>query len=227
LRRATRRADSVDDYLDIVFSFWLLGTWIRPYQDRAELRELLSLLQERPPRTVVEIGTASGGTLYLLARVATPDALLVSIDLPGGEFGGGYARWRAPLYRSFGEEDQTIRLIRGDSHHPEILEELKQTLGARPVDFLFIDGDHTYEGVKQDFRTYSGLLSDDGLVALHDIVPGRARLDEFRALGRSEVQCVGEVPQFWQEVKRARRVREIVADWDRRAYGIGVVLPPS
>lgn len=36
------------------------------------------------------------------------------------------------------------------------------------IDFLFIDGDHSYEGVKTDFELYSTLLSDQGIIAIHD-----------------------------------------------------------
>jgi hypothetical protein len=36
------------------------------------------------------------------------------------------------------------------------------------IDLLFIDGDHSYEGVKKDFELYSKLLSDKGLIILHD-----------------------------------------------------------
>lgn len=36
------------------------------------------------------------------------------------------------------------------------------------IDFLFIDGDHTYEGVKKDFDLYSKLLSDNGIIVIHD-----------------------------------------------------------
>lgn len=36
------------------------------------------------------------------------------------------------------------------------------------IDFLFIDGDHTYEGVKKDFDLYTQLLSDNGVIIIHD-----------------------------------------------------------
>jgi predicted O-methyltransferase YrrM len=36
------------------------------------------------------------------------------------------------------------------------------------IDFLFIDGDHSYEGVKKDFELYSTLLSDKGIIVIHD-----------------------------------------------------------
>lgn len=36
------------------------------------------------------------------------------------------------------------------------------------IDFLFIDGDHSYEGVKLDFNLYSTILSDKGVIMIHD-----------------------------------------------------------
>jgi predicted O-methyltransferase YrrM len=36
------------------------------------------------------------------------------------------------------------------------------------IDFLFIDGDHSYEGVKQDWDLYSKLLLPGSIVAFHD-----------------------------------------------------------
>jgi hypothetical protein len=36
------------------------------------------------------------------------------------------------------------------------------------IDFLFIDGDHSYDGVKQDFDLYSQILSDSGIIMIHD-----------------------------------------------------------
>jgi hypothetical protein len=36
------------------------------------------------------------------------------------------------------------------------------------IDLLFIDGDHSYKGVKLDFDLYSTLLSDKGVILIHD-----------------------------------------------------------
>lgn len=36
------------------------------------------------------------------------------------------------------------------------------------IDFLFIDGDHSYEGVKLDFDLYSTILSENGVIIIHD-----------------------------------------------------------
>ena len=41
----------------------------------------------------------------------------------------------------------------------------------QPFDFIFIDGDHTYDAVKQDFEQWFPLLQPGGIVAFHDSAP--------------------------------------------------------
>jgi hypothetical protein len=36
------------------------------------------------------------------------------------------------------------------------------------IDYLHIDGDHSYEGVKKDFELYSTIMSDNGIITIHD-----------------------------------------------------------
>ncbi len=74
---------------------------------------------------------------------------------------------------------------------------------------LFIDGDHTYEGVKKDFDMYSPLVKKGGIVAFHDIV---------------QVSDAGvEVARFWNEVKSSYQHREIIEDPQQGWGGIGVL----
>src|SRR2546430_2557093 len=70
-------------------------------QKIAEFSQLISLLKRRKLHTIVEIGTAKGGTLYTWCALAEPDACLVSIDLPGGKFGGGYSMEDAQKFRHY------------------------------------------------------------------------------------------------------------------------------
>ena len=78
--------------------------FLHPFQVPEELVRLMEDVKKLNPQTVLEIGTHRGGTLYLWARLARPDAILVSIDLPGGKFGGGYSPFRAPIYRRFAQD---------------------------------------------------------------------------------------------------------------------------
>ena len=41
----------------------------------------------------------------------------------------------------------------------------------KPFDFIFIDGDHTYPAVKTDFFDWYPLLSNGGIMAIHDSAP--------------------------------------------------------
>ena len=48
---------------------------------------------------------------------------------------------------------------------------LVSLLNGRKIDFLFIDGDHRFSGVKKDWRLYSPLVKNNGLIVFHDILP--------------------------------------------------------
>jgi predicted O-methyltransferase YrrM len=217
LRRSAEAAGSLDELLDVAFGFDSLEVRIPPGQVRGEIAALLRILEPRACRRVLEIGTQHGGSLFLFAHVSAPDAQIVSVDLPHGEFGGGYPVWRAPLYRRFGRAGQRIELVRGDSHAAETLARVRSLLAGEPLDFLFVDGDHTYEGVKQDFESYRELVRPGGLIALHDIAPGvaSAEAEQENLLG-------GDVPRFWSELTQQYPTTELCAS-QTGFFGIGVV----
>lgn len=206
--RRLRQACGFEAALEAVFSPAM--RFIRPLQSRMELEGLLGEVARLRPSTVVEIGTASGGTLFTLTRVASAEAAIVSIDLPGGAFGGGYPAWRVPLYRSFAKPGQRVHLFRRDSHDPATLEALRETLGGRMVDFLLIDGDHTYEGVRMDFEMYRTLVRPGGMIGFHDIIP-------------HSIESGCEVNRFWNEIRGSCDSVEIVEDWGMKFGGIGLL----
>jgi predicted O-methyltransferase YrrM len=193
------------------FNFRASGGLVQMIQVRSEIIHLAELVEKRRFMTVVEIGTANGGTLFLWCRLANPKATIVSIDLPGGIHGGGYPFWKTWIYRRFPFAAQKLHLLRGDSHKLEMLARLKSVLpGDGKVDFLFIDGDHTYEGIKTDFEMYSGLVRPGGLIAFHDICKHPEHFN-----------C--HVDRFWQEVKHERHAREFVHNPNQGTCGIGVI----
>jgi predicted O-methyltransferase YrrM len=212
IRKAIQRQPSRGGRAAVHFAMTAANGYLRPLQLRSEIERVVDLVERQQPKVVLEIGTAHGGTLYMWTRVAAEGALLISVDLPGGEFGGGYPESKVPIYRSFALPHQTLHLLRGDSHASQTLDLVRSTLAGRPVDFLFIDGDHRYEGVKQDFEQYSSFVAPGGIIGMHDItppLPGDA----------------AEVDRFWQELKATRRYRmeEIIESPGQRGYGIGLV----
>jgi cephalosporin hydroxylase len=210
-RNLATETESIEGAVKVAFEFSFLGMSIAPFQIEQEISQLLSLVRDIKPKTVVEIGSAKGGTLFLFTRVASPDAALLSIDLPEGRFGGGYPKHMIPLLRSFADKGQSIHLIRADSHSPDTLEKVEKFLDGKKVDFLFIDGDHSYQGVRKDFEMYSPLVRNGGIIAFHDICFGPE-------------ESVGGVPRFWSEIRQGRNSRGIVKDAEQDGFGIGVVF---
>jgi predicted O-methyltransferase YrrM len=208
-RQIVRRAPvEIDAAWDFAQQARFRNIPLRVVQVKSEFFGLLSLLRERSPKRIVEIGTLDGGTLFLLARAATQDAHIVSVDMPAGQFGGGYPRSHTRFVRSLALPSQTVDLIRGDSHAAETVNEVWNRIGGS-ADLLFIDGDHSLDGVRADFESYRGLVKG-GLIAFHDIVPAAS----------SEV---GGVPEFWAAIKDEYPHVELVEDWDQGGYGIGVL----
>jgi predicted O-methyltransferase YrrM len=184
---------------------------IQPRQNPIEIEKLYRAVCQIAPIRVLEIGTARGGTLYLWTQAATDDATIVSVDLPGGEFGGAYPACRIPFYQAFARQGQKLYLLRKDSHKPQTVEEVCGLFDNHPVDFAFIDGDHTYEGVKADFQNYGPLVRPGGIIAFHDILP-RPDLPEI------------QVNQFWSEVREKHDTREFIGpEGSGRKIGIGLI----
>lgn len=157
-----------------------------------ELAGLARMVRSERPSTVLEIGSYTGGTLGLFCKLAEPDALLVSVDLPA-EYGGATAAKLETLART----NQRVVALRRDSHADETRAEVERLLAGRQVDVLMVDGDHSYHGVRRDFELYSPLVRDGGLIAFHDIVP--------------HVRVPGvEVERLWAELKAVYEHVELV-----------------
>jgi hypothetical protein len=86
---------------------------------------------------------------------------------------------------------------------------VKFLLDGETVDLLFIDGDHSAEGVRKDWEMYRGLLSPDGITAFHDIQPNEATLG---------------VHQLWREIQRNPQRSTTQFNIEGPWGGIGVVL---
>ena len=207
-KQALDKLHTLPDLLPVLCRFRGKGTFVAN-QEPEELSVLCEFLLANPPRVVVEIGTAKGGTLYLWSRIVAPGALLVSIDKPGEV--GSVGRPALSVYKRFGQERgiQVVTLP-VDSHSENAHKRVREILGGRPVDFLFIDGDHTYEGVKADFYGYRHYMAPKGIIALHDVM---AAPDDPRI----------EVGRFWAELQaQAPATRTVAAKAE--SPGIGVVF---
>ncbi|MGD0801990.1 MAG: class I SAM-dependent methyltransferase [Terracidiphilus sp.] len=181
---------------------------IRPQQCTTEFLELVNLVKAQQCKYILEIGTYKGGTLFVFSQSAAADATVISIDLSMTFIGNLYRACQAPLFRRFIRKGQSLFLMRKDSHQPETLANIKKVLQGRNLDFLFIDGDHRYEGVRMDFGMYSPLVRKGGLIAFHDI---------------AQSEGPEEVYKFWDEIKQSYIHKEFVHHPGQKAMGIGVL----
>lgn len=109
--------------------------------------------------------------------------------------------------------------IIADSMSPEAMERLAVRLAGRPIDLLFLDGNHTYDYVKFEYRNYG--VRCRHLIAFHDVFGTDADGVEVYRFWRELEQSYPEYPMltFWKA-----RSRERTGVWDGHEMGIGLVV---
>lgn len=238
LRKAMKNeSDSLERILDTVFDVEPgVGYYeVSTLQLREELRGLAEIVADNEPEVVMEIGTAQGGTLYTWSRYLDSPELYISIDIPGRSFHKNFYPYRQKYFDSFDLNTETA-FVWQNSHLDETFNSVSEEIIERnmDVDFLFIDGDHSYEGVKQDFEKYKELVSDNGIIALHDIVyhPDDPEVVEQRRedsdakeqhlrWNKGHQDC--EVHEYWKEIRDNFETEELISHPDQSWGGIGVV----
>jgi predicted O-methyltransferase YrrM len=149
---------------------------------------VFGLIRQTKAQRVLEIGRNKGGGTLLMAAAMQGHGQLWSIDIGEKEArmrGGGrpYDRQLEDVLASAGLR---ATLLVGDSHTIEV--------DTGELDVAYIDGDHSYEGVRNDFERFGrrvrvggAVLFDDahfeGLFGTHDDTVGRL-VDEVVAAGR-------------------------------------------
>jgi len=147
---------------------WIAETAVqthRALQKPTELASFLAVLAdlEPRPRIMVEIGCDAGGTLWAWRQIGIPR--VIGIEYPDEHSDDNPWGTDNPLV------PHGCEIIRGDSHADDTRRALTDLLGGEPIDVLFIDADHTFEGVKQDYLMYAPMVANEGLIAMHDVSP--------------------------------------------------------
>lgn len=217
LRKLSLGCKSLEDFYDLINTFTYsiyqkskFTVAIKLYQKKDEIIEFIKIYSKIDPKIIFEIGTYDGGTLFFLSKFANSNATLITLDLPIIRDGVGYSPAKIPFYKSFKSKSQKIYFIRDDSHRISALKKVKKILKNKKIDALFIDGDHTYEGVKKDFEIFSPLVRDGGIIAFHDIFEHPI-----------EMNC--QVSVFWNEIKEQFESKEIISKDLEQWAGIGII----
>ena len=114
------------DYFDFAARF------CPAHQIPFEILAFLELAASIEPRTVVEIGTAEGGTNFLLGAALPTVTLKIAVDL--------FVR-NTRLLQAFGRTACRQLFINGSSYDLQTVRKVQGRLETWPIDVLFIDGD--------------------------------------------------------------------------------------
>jgi cephalosporin hydroxylase len=147
----------------ILSSYKIIG------QNLDEISDFVDILSKRNPNNFLEIGTQYGSTFDIFCSFCSGKA--ISLDLVNGSHGGIYQdeviKRNISIIDKYKQKD--IHFINADSHKHETVQDVESILNSEKLDLLFIDGDHSFSGVAQDYEMYKHLVSKGGIIAFHDI----------------------------------------------------------
>jgi hypothetical protein len=174
------------------YGLWRLGL-AEPEAQTTDTERACLVRHATGKRRLAEIGVWQGRTTRDLRRVMAPDGMLFGVDpYPPGRLG-----FSAPQRIAMGEVAKVRNggviwmLKRGEeaAADPEVV-------AASPFDFVFIDGEHTWDGLAGDWRGWRPRVGLGGVVALHDSRSCDARVIEDAGSVRFTREVIMKDPGF-------------------------------
>jgi predicted O-methyltransferase YrrM len=172
----------VEGFEDLSFLFWrspLNRGFIR--LDLDEAAALYKVVKNLPHAQGVEIGRMKGGSTLMLASAVGPHGRLLSIDIEP-------------------HDDQALKNILRQMNLLERVELLiadaNQVEHESHLDFVFIDGDHSYEGARKDHNKWGAKVRRGGFIIHHDMGNGRPLSSQWESLAK----LMSEIKRVQQDV---------------------------
>jgi predicted O-methyltransferase YrrM len=136
-------------------------------QNVDELYRFWRIIAKVGAKTYLEIGCRRGASAYVLSSALPDRGVVYLIDQPGGAW--GERRSEVDLYRTASDMaawGMEVHVLLANSHAYETKQRYEGVKQQRRTNVVFIDGDHTYDGVWNDWRMY---CQDADVVGFHDI----------------------------------------------------------
>jgi len=134
------------------------------------IQYMKDLKKDMTCKVYVEIGVLYGGSIIEQMK-DSQECIFIGIDPFSGYYGNSYDPHRKvdltehlDIVKNNIDENNPnnhkYHLLKGFSN--EMVDEFKKL--NLQIDYLFIDGDHSYQGVMDDFKNYSPFVSKDGII---------------------------------------------------------------
>jgi len=160
-----------------------------------EYVELLWFLKNKKAETYLNVGIGNGGSF--ITETYMQETLKKSVAVDNASYWGAHQQIAIEENIMWLRENTTAEVQFHSSDSTEYLKNCKEKF-----DIIFIDGDHSYEGVKKDYINSLPLLNNGGYIIFHDI---------------NSSACPGVVG-IWNEVKNQKCLEFI----NSNTCGIGV-----
>lgn len=154
------------------------------------LYDIAMLYEPNQKLEYLEIGCFAGASACLM--VQRPNTSITSIDL-GWPISPSIAQANISVFNS---SHNAVRYLQGNSNDPSIVSQAND----RQYDIIFVDGDHSYHGVWQDFMSYQNMLKPGGYIVFddyndHEHSPEvRSAVDHIVNQLRQDFEIIGTLP---------------------------------
>jgi len=193
----------LDGFEDLAFLFSSshlnVGTAILAFDEAAYLYKLAKGLKNA---TIIEIGRYKGGSTFLLAAAIDSSSHLYSYDwytAPTQPLRKSTGMCRNPAHGSTDLDQALVQALRRFGIDSRVKLEVANSQLTEPpsndCDLVFIDGDHSQEGVTADFFNWAPHIPVGGNLLFHD------------AIARRFAPCAIEVTRL------VETIRQDYSDW--------------
>lgn len=130
--------------------------------------EFCNFLKEHNVKRILEIGSYAGESVKMYKEILGPDVLIVSID-PWDELNDKHDLIHntdlKPVERKFNDVTMNMQnIVKCKAYSQDIAD----MFADEYFDCVYIDGLHTYDQVKLDFKNYINKVKSGGIIAGHD-----------------------------------------------------------
>lgn len=172
-------------------------------QNEWEFNQLLNIFEAVKPKSIIEIGSFYGGTLWVwsgysfVRRITSIDLEIPPSDERWIDMVNSKKNWKLWM------ENVVFLPISGNSMDWKVKYDCYHFNQPEKADWLFIDGGHEYGTVKSDYENYSKMVAPNGYIVFHDIMGLRGPR------------------KLWKQIKKRNKHIEIYNP--HNGWGIGII----